>query len=162
MIKHLFKRRALDLVILFLILVSMSIYLFHNRNSPATSYTVRDFDITMTEVQEGLLKRGYTIDKIQPIDKGLDKAGYKLENYRVIFYRNKIDSKRIHNSHPEFTTLLPLTLTIVKDKHGTKIISTPYKMLLKNAPADYIKRLVLKWKKDSREIVKEVISQPAV
>lgn len=154
--------RSSDLIVLALtLLVLLAVMIHRDNNGIATRSTTKDFDSVMTELQEALLKRGYSINKIQPVDKGLAKAGYTLDTYKVIFYQKTEDMAEIKSLHPEFTAFLPLTFTLVKNRDSVSIIGMPFNMLLKNAPSKSIRRLVKKWRKDSNAIVREIGRTPS-
>ncbi len=153
--------RTSDMLMLALALLALlAAAIHHHRGRIATLNSAKDFDSVMTELQEALLKRGYSIRKIQPVDKGLAKAGYALDTYKVVFYQNAEDMKKIKSRHPEFIAFLPLSFTLVKNKNGVRVISMPFNLLLKNAPSKRIRRLVKKWRRDSDAIVREIGRSP--
>ena len=137
--------------------LGLMIYVFVNRSSIPEYVTEKDYNHVMTSIQEGLLKRGYKIEKIQPIDQGLAKAGLKIQKYRVIFYHPKQSIELIQKKYPKFSALLPLSITIAKDKDKLKIIDMPYRILYENAKQkDLISQIKL-WEKDSKEIIKNAL-----
>jgi len=117
----------------------------------------KDYSQVMTKLQEGLIAKGYEIEKIQPIDKGLEKAGLKIEKYRVIFFNPKNSLVNIQNKFPRFSTLLPLSITIAKQNDKLKIIGAPYQLLLKNTSNIELIAQIKQWQHDSEQIIKSAL-----
>jgi uncharacterized protein (DUF302 family) len=149
----------LTIIGVFLVIAIIGVLVYKGGQSLEIYETGKDYSEVMTEIQEGLIKRGYEIEKIQPIDKGLAKSGYEIEKYRVIFFNPKSDIRWIRKNHPKFTVFFPLTITIAKQKGKIKIINTPFRLLLKNANNDELKRIIRKWEKESHEIIANAIKR---
>lgn len=131
-------------------------YLF--RTGSISNYeTKRDYLEVMVNVQEGLLARGYKIEKIQPIDRGLKKEGLNVAPYRVIFYYPTTEFSSIQTRYPKFSALLPLSIIIAQQDNKLKITGPPYGFILKHANDRQLYSLVKKWQKDSEQIIKNAL-----
>lgn len=79
--------KLLITVSVFLLLFSLSLVVYIDQNSGVPIYkSDKKYAEVMVAIQNGLINRGYKIEAIQPIDRGLKKAGYNIPTYRVVFY----------------------------------------------------------------------------
>jgi len=142
------------IIVLGLILIFLYFYQSKSIRNYATG---KDYSVVMTHLQEGLIKRGYEIEKIQPIDQGLKKAGFEIEKYRVIYFNPKHSIESIQKKHPKFSALLPLSITLAVESDSLKITGAPFKLLLKSTNDKVLLSQIRKWKKDSEQIIKEAL-----
>lgn len=117
----------------------------------------KEYADIMSNLQQGLVDKGYEIEKIQPIDKGLGKAGLKIRTYRVIFFNPKHTMNAVQEKYPAFSALLPLSITVAREKNRLRIVGTPFRMLIKNAEGKDLKALVRRWQQDSEKVIKKAL-----
>lgn len=107
-----------------------------------------DFPETMMRVQQELNKKGYQMTRIQALDQGLAKAGYDIENYRIIFFGNSLDFDIVQQRNPELTVFLPLSVTVYEDDGRVYIQSMPFSMAQKATQDREYLAMVTRWKQD--------------
>lgn len=81
------------------------------------------FPETMLELQEAIRNHGYTVSRVQRVDIGLTKSGYKTDKYRVVFYGKPEEIKAIINSHPDMIAYLPLKIAIFAEESETLLVA---------------------------------------
>ncbi len=84
-----------------------------------------DYRVALDELSLAILDHGYTVVKIQPVDKGLRNKGYELyEDYKLVFFSSKEIERQALALGPELATLLPLKIILYQDKH-TVVAAAP-------------------------------------
>ena len=152
--KYLNKHSLLILMIASALLVTIKI----SGNGGIKEYTSKkEYADIMTYLQQGLIDKGYEIEKIQPIDRGLAKAGKKINVYRIIFFNPRHTQDAVQRKYPGFSALLPLSITVAKEKNKIRIISGPYKFMVNSAKGDDLRALVKLWQHDSDKVIKHAI-----
>jgi len=149
-----------SLAVILAIVAASLLYLFGSNPGGIREYSSsKDYSEIMTHLQLGLISHGYEIEKIQPIDKGLARAGKKIETYRIIFFNPRHTIGAIQRKYPGFSALLPLSITVAKHKNKIVIVSSPYKFLSRAARGKDIRALVKLWQQDSDSIIKQALKQ---
>ena len=111
----------------------------------------QSFPETMVSLQSAIKKTGYTISRVQRIDIGLTKSGFKTDKYRVVFFGKADEVEKLTSKHPEITPLLPLKISIFAENNDTIIVSNSplhMKSYFKNIPSHYFHN----WEKDVKKI----------
>ena len=115
----------------------------------------QDFPEAMLKLQELLKKQGYTVSRVQRVDIGLTKSGYKTDKYRVVFFGKADEISHISKHYPEITPYLPLKIAMFAEAGDTMMISTNPNILAPNAKKE-LKQQLLAWEKDLQSIFKEM------
>lgn len=80
---------------------------------------VVDYRVALDELSLAIVDHGYTVVKIQAVDKGLRSKGYELfEDYKLIFFSSKELEQQVLAIAPEMVTVLPLKLIVYQDKQA--------------------------------------------
>lgn len=59
------------------------------------------FPSTMNALQNAVVKQGYQLARVQRVDVGLTKSGYKTAEYRIVFFGKKKKSENCReNTRP--------------------------------------------------------------
>jgi len=114
------------------------------------------FPETMALLQEAIRKQGYELSRIQRVDVGLSKKGYKTDKYRVVFFGKGKQIQEISAKYPQLIPYLPLKIAIYAEKENTILISanpTIYNDLF-NLPE--LKPTFEQWLRDITEILNTV------
>jgi uncharacterized protein (DUF302 family) len=112
-----------------------------------------DFPDTMMRVQQELTQRGYQITRIQTLDQGLEKAGYEIDKYRILFFGNALDFDIIQERYPELTVFLPLSISVYEDDGEIYLQSMPYSMMKKASNDREYLAMVHRWQSDVDEAI---------
>jgi len=111
----------------------------------------QNFPETMVSLQSAIKKTGYTISRVQRIDIGLTKSGFKTDKYRVVFFGKADEVEKLTSKHPDITPYLPLKISIFAENNDTIIVSNNpqhLKNYFKKIPSHYFTN----WEKDVKKI----------
>ncbi len=114
------------------------------------------FPETMAMLQEAIKKQGYELSRIQRVDIGLSKKGYKTDKYRVVFFGKGKQIQEISAKYPQLIPYLPLKIAIFAEEDNTILISvnpTIYNDLFKHPD---LKPVFNIWLKDITQILNSV------
>jgi len=111
-----------------------------------------DFPEAMLKLQDGLKKQGYTISRVQRVDLGLTKSGYKSDKYRVVFYGKLDEVKLISKNFPALIPYLPLKIAMFAEGSDTLLIAANPLILAPNA-SKVLKPYLLRWENDLQKLL---------
>ena len=121
--------------------------------------SVQPFPETMSTLQETIRKHGYTVSRVQRVDIGLTKMGYKTDKYRIVFYGKADEYKTLTKNHPELIPFLPLKIAIFSENNQTLMVAynpLELSLMFENKELQvYFER----WAKDMTAIMTEVQQQ---
>ena len=81
------------------------------------------FPETMLKLQESIKLQGYTLSRVQRVDIGLTKSGYKTDKYRVVFFGKPKEIQKLTAKYPEMIPYLPLKIAIYAEAKDTMLIA---------------------------------------
>lgn len=113
------------------------------------------FPETMLKFQEVIKQHGYQLSRVQRVDIGLSKMGYKTDKYRVVFFGKEDQNRWIIKHHPELIAYLPLKVAIYAEEDDTLLVSSNLKILI-DAHDPKLKKIVASWQKDMRAMFREM------
>ena len=91
------------------------------------------FEATMPLAKGALADAGFTIAKVQRIDKAMRKVDYETAAYRIIHFGRADENNRLMNRCPELIAWLPLRMTLAAERDQTLIFTlnpeTPAEMV---------------------------------
>lgn len=140
--------------------VTMNIFLFLLLTSTAFTSFAEDlimmrikqtFPETMVNLQSAIKQTGYKISRVQRVDIGLTKSGFKTDKYRVVFYGKVDEVNQLSIKHPDIISFLPLKISIFAENNET-IILTTNPMQLKRFFKDIPDGTFSRWYKDINTI----------
>ena len=110
-----------------------------------------DFPEAMQKLQETIVSQGYVVSRVQRVDVGLTKSGYKTDKYRVVFYGKADETHLIINRHPELAALLPLKIAIFAEEGETLMVSVDPVRMFASQQTD-MTDMVTRWQTDLVQI----------
>lgn len=113
--------------------------------------TTQGFPEAMAELQNLIKSKGYVISRVQRVDIGLTKSGYKTDKYRVVFYGKPDEIRRLSRRYPELTAYLPLKISIFAEQRDT-IMVTANPQHLSKAGDKELTLAIEQWEKDLVDI----------
>jgi len=116
----------------------------------------QSFPETMTTLQNSIMDHKYVVSRVQRVDIGLTKAGYKTDLYRIVFFGKHAEIKKITDKHPELVPYLPLKIAIFSEKDETILtVLNPanFSKILNNPELNI---LYQRWANDVRSILDDV------
>lgn len=82
------------------------------------------FPEAMTLLQDAINKQGYTVTRVQHVDKGLTTMGFKTDLYRVVFFAKTDELHQLSEQHPELIPYLPLQIAIFAEADETILVAS--------------------------------------
>lgn len=117
------------------------------------------FPETMSMLQDAIRKQGYELSRVQRVDVGLSKKGYKTDKYRVVFFGKGKQIQDLSLKYPELIPYLPLKIAIFAEGDDTILVSINPNIYndLFNHPE--LKSTFDRWLKDITQILNSVQTQ---
>lgn len=109
------------------------------------------FPETMVNLQSAIIKSGYKISRVQRVDIGLTKSGFKTDKYRVVFFGKPEEINMLTEKHSDIIPFLPLKISIFSENNETIIISNN-PMTMASYFKDIPKNIFSQWHKDINAI----------
>ena len=118
--------------------------------------STEDFPETMLMLQNLIKKQGYTPSRVQRVDIGLTKSGYKTDKYRVVFFGETNEIKKISAQLPELVPYLPLKISIFAEEGQTILVTIDPMSFDKMYPNSKLTSIFKKWKSDVQAIFNKI------
>lgn len=118
-----------------------------------------NYESAMNELSYTISDHKYTLVKIQPVDEGLRHRGYKVSNYKVLFFGDKAQIDRVLKDNPEASVILPLRIMLYQ-KGDTVVASSHSLQMWKGVFGDKVNLLIDQWDRDVRKILRDFAQQP--
>ena len=81
------------------------------------------FPEAMTSLQNSIIEHKYTLSRVQRVDIGLEKAGFKTDRYRIVFFGKHDEMKAVTDKYPEMAVYLPLKVVIFSEDEETMLVA---------------------------------------
>jgi len=114
------------------------------------------FPETMAMLQDAIRKQGYELSRIQRVDVGLSKKGYKTDKYRVVFFGKGKQIQKLSAQYPQLVPYLPLKIAIFAEQDNTILISINPNIYNDLFHLPELKPTFDQWLKDIRQIFNSV------
>ena len=107
----------------------------------------------MVLLQEAITSHGYTVSRVQHVDKGLRKFGYETDIYRIVFFGRAQQMALVQENHLELIPYLPLKIMLFED--GEYVVASALEPATLTAFLDdpEIQQLLDTWQKDLLKIL---------
>jgi len=117
--------------------------------------SAKPFNATLEQLTTTINFNEYKISRIQRVDVGLTKSGYKTKQYRVVFYGKPSEIDKLAGVYPDLIPYLPLKIVIFAEGDNTIMLAlNPYE-LRKLVPQKELFPYYEEWEKDVRSILAE-------
>lgn len=110
----------------------------------------------MTTLQDALRAQGYTVSRVQHVDKGLINRGYASDAYKVVFFGRGKEIQQITASHPELIPYLPLQVVIFAENEQALLISERPRLLATLFPDSGLSDTFQRWDDDLQQVMDKV------
>lgn len=114
------------------------------------------FPEAMITLQNSIGDHGYTLSRVQRVDVGLTKMGFKTDKYRVVFFGKKDEIDRLTEAHPEMIPYLPLQFAIFAEEQQTLVVATNPVRFTEIFPDSDLKVVFQRWASDMESILDDV------
>lgn len=117
--------------------------------------TTQSFPEAMAELQNQIRAQGYVVSRVQRVDIGLTKSGYKTDKYRVVFYGKPDEIRLLSQHYPQLTAYLPLKISIFAEGNDTILVSANPQHLKKAGDAK-LAGIIDGWERDLATIFQKL------
>ena len=114
------------------------------------------FPETMSELQAVIKQHGYVVSRVQRVDIGLTKMGYKTDKYRVVFLGKHNELESLTDQYPELTAYLPLKIAIFSENNQTLLVTVDPIQFGKMFPDKALQTYFSRWLKEMAAIFKDM------
>lgn len=114
------------------------------------------FPEAMLVLQQSIGESGYRISRVQRVDIGLTKSGYKTDKYRVVFFGDLDEFNAVSDQHPELIAYLPLKISIFAENGETLLMASSFKHLRPFYSSPDLQSQFDRWESATREILERV------
>ncbi len=115
--------------------------------------TRHSFPEAMLALQTSIRNHGYTVSRVQRVDIGLTKSGYKTEKYRVVFFGKNEEMLHMANGNKDLIAYLPLKISIYAEDSETIIVTLNPLVLKQFFPDKKFAPVFERWEKDVNDII---------
>jgi len=79
--------------------------------------------LALNHLQSAIEAEGFTVLRVQNVDKGLAAKGFERPPYKIVFFANRAAFERAREIDPRVTPYLPLKITVYRDREGNTHLS---------------------------------------
>ncbi len=116
------------------------------------------FPEAMTVLQQTIRENGYQVSRVQRIDIGLTRSGYKTDKYRVVFFGELEEIRTLSDQFPELIAYLPLKIAMFAENDETILLSSSFKHLRPFYSSADVLASFDRWESDIQRILERVRS----
>ena len=117
--------------------------------------SAKPFSATLEQLTTAINFNEYKISRIQRVDVGLTKSGYKTKQYRVVFYAKPSELDKLVEKHPNLIPYVPLKIVIFAEGDNTILLALNPNELRKLVPEKDLFPYYKEWETDVRSILTE-------
>jgi len=117
------------------------------------------FPEVMAELQSAIAQNGYTLSRVQRVDYGLEKRGYRSDKYQVVFYGKPEEISRLGAAYPQLGPFLPLRITVLETPGGVELVAVNPQRLAQFYPEPELQETFARWRRDVVTIL-DLVAKP--
>jgi len=117
--------------------------------------SAKPFSATLEQLTTAINFNEYKISRVQRVDVGLTKSGYKTKQYRVVFYGKPSEINQLADKYPDLIPFLPLKIVIFAEGENTIMLALNPHELRKLVPQKELFPYYKEWESDVRSILAE-------
>jgi uncharacterized protein (DUF302 family) len=118
--------------------------------------TSMSFPEAMAFLQQTIKAQGYAVSRVQRVDIGLTKSGFKTDKYRIVFFGTLKDIQEITQKYPELIPYLPLKIANFAENDETLMVATSFEHLRPFYTSPALRANFDRWEADIRAILEQV------
>jgi len=118
--------------------------------------SAQSFPETMLALQKTLGEYGYTVSRVQRVDIGLTKSGFKTDKYRIVFFEKPEEIREFSHKYPQLIPYLPLKMTIFAEQDETLLVAMDPLILGGLSDDEEFHNQLMRWKNDFLSIMDEL------
>lgn len=120
----------------------------------------RPFPEAMNALQETIRAKGYTVSRVQRVDVGLTSSGFQTAEYRLVFFGQPEELRRLAANHIELIPYLPLNIVIFAEGEDTIVLTANPQQLGEFFDRPELRRVFGRWEQDVRAIFDSLSQSP--
>jgi len=120
--------------------------------------SAKPFEATLDQLSAAISFSEYKVSRIQRVDVGLTKSGYKTEKYRLVFFGKAEEVNTLLDQYPQLAPFLPLKIVIFSEGEDTILLAMNPGQLVKLVPEKKLLGHYRQWEKDVKNILKSASS----
>ncbi|WP_300029453.1 hypothetical protein [Candidatus Thioglobus sp.] len=117
------------------------------------------FSYTWLALDKTIKAHNYKAAYLQRCDFALNERHYKSDKYRILFFGQYDEMKRMTDKYPELAPFIPLKITVMEEGAHSLIIATPPITLLPLVTTNEDRMTIFRWNEDMKSILNQVKSQ---
>ncbi len=114
------------------------------------------FPEAMSILQQSIGESGFKVSRVQRVDIGLTKSGYKTDKYRVVFFGDLDELRAVSDKYPGLIPYLPLKISIFAENNETLLLASSFKHLRPFYSSPDLQLQFNLWESAMREILERV------
>ncbi len=114
------------------------------------------FPEAMSILQQSIGESGFKVSRVQRVDIGLTKSGYKTDKYRVVFFGDLDELRAVSDKYPGLIPYLPLKISIFAENNETLLLASSFKHLRPFYSSPDLQLQFNRWESAMREILERV------
>jgi len=118
--------------------------------------STQNFPEAMLALQTSIGEHGYTVSRVQRVDIGLTKSGYKTDKYRIVFFGKSSEIRAVKQSQPNLIPYLPLKIVIFSENSETLLVASNMTQFSVLVEQQGTKDLLERWNNDIHSIFNDV------
>lgn len=111
------------------------------------------FPEAMVSLQEAIANHGYTVSRVQHVDKGLRQRGYESGLYRVVFFGRPHEMAMVRVNQLGLMPYLPLKITLFEDGEHVVASALQPATLAPFFRDEKVQQLLDSWQTDLTKII---------
>jgi uncharacterized protein (DUF302 family) len=139
------------------ILLSGSIFAVHDKL--LIERVDANFADTWAALSETVAAYHYQEAYLQRCDFALKERHYKSDKYRILFFGQYDEIKKMSKKYPKITPFLPLKVTVMEEGGHTLMIATPPITLSSLVKTHDDRMIIFRWQEEMKSILKQVKDQ---
>jgi len=118
--------------------------------------STQTFPEAMLALQTSIAEHGYKLSRVQRVDIGLTKSGYKTDKYRVVFFGKPSEIRAVKQSSPQLIPYLPIKIVIFSENNETLLVASNMTQFSALATREDTRDLLERWNNDIQSIFDDV------
>lgn len=118
--------------------------------------STQPFPEAMLSLETSIKDHGYTVTRVQRVDVGLKKYGFKTDKYRIVFFGKKREIQELDKRFPRLIPYMPLNFTIFAEQDDTIITAVNPSGLKPYYSDPALQPVLTRWENDLRDILNDL------
>lgn len=149
-------KRSRHMVLGLLALAALAIAQVANAEDLLMARSRQPFPEAMLSLQDAITHHGYVVSRVQRVDVGLTRSGFKTDKYRVVFFGKPDQVRGLVRNHPELIPYLPLKIAIFAEGTETVLVAANPRDYDRFFPHSALRPVFAAWARDLQAILDEV------